>query len=310
MLNATKAQIAVTPRPKRRIRTLPLHLMLLPGVMITLIFAYGPMFGIVMAFQKYTPSKGFFGSKWVGLKNFEYIFNMPDFYQVLWNTIIIAVLKIIFSLLVPLLLALLLQEIRRSWIVRTVQTSVFLPFFLSWTILAGVIFEIFSLHGPLNSILAYFGVEPIMFMGDKSWFRGILIGSDVWKGMGYNMIIYLAAILGINPNLYEAAEIDGAGRWKQALHITLPGIVPIIALLATLSLGSVLNAGFEQILLLYNPLVYESADVIDTLVYRMGLIDQQFSPAAAFGLFKSVISVILVSISYYLAYRFTNYRIF
>ncbi|NKI24728.1 sugar ABC transporter permease [Paenibacillus dendritiformis] len=284
--------------------------MLLPGVMITLIFAYGPMFGIVMAFQKYTPSKGFFGSKWVGLKNFEYIFNMPDFYQVLWNTIIIAVLKIIFSLLVPLLLALLLQEIRRSWIVRTVQTSVFLPFFLSWTILAGVIFEIFSLHGPLNSILAYFGVEPIMFMGDKSWFRGILIGSDVWKGMGYNMIIYLAAILGINPNLYEAAEIDGAGRWKQALHITLPGIVPIIALLATLSLGSVLNAGFEQILLLYNPLVYESADVIDTLVYRMGLIDQQFSPAAAFGLFKSVISVILVSISYYLAYRFTNYRIF
>lgn len=310
MLNASKDQIAAAPRSKRRIQTLPLHLMLLPGVIITLIFAYGPMFGIVMAFQKYSPAKGFFDSKWVGFKNFEYIFNMPDFYQVLWNTVIIAVLKIIFALLVPLIVALLLQEIRKNWVVRTVQTSVFLPFFLSWTILAGVIFEIFSLQGPLNSLLAYFGVEPIMFMGDKGWFRGILIGSDVWKGMGYNMIIFLAAIIGINPNLYEAAEIDGAGRWKQVLNITLPGIVPIIVLLTTLSLGSVLNAGFEQILLLYNPLVYESADVIDTLVYRMGLIDQQFSPAAAFGLFKSVVSVILVSVSYYLAYRFTNYRIF
>lgn len=310
MLNTTKAPADVAPKSKRRVPTLPLHLMLIPGVLITLIFAYGPMFGIVMAFQKYSPAKGFFDSKWVGFKNFEYIFNMPDFYQVLWNTIIIAVLKIIFSLLVPLIVALLLQEIRRNWVVRTVQTSVFLPFFLSWTILAGVIFEIFSLQGPLNSILAYFGAEPIMFMGEKGWFRGILIGSDVWKGMGYNMIIFLAAIIGINPNLYEAAEIDGAGRWKQVLNITLPGIVPIIVLLTTLSLGSVLNAGFEQILLLYNPLVYESADVVDTLVYRMGLIDQQFSPAAAFGLFKSVVSVFLVSISYYLAYRFTNYRIF
>lgn len=295
---------------KNRVPTLPLHLMLIPAVILTLIYAYGPMFGIVMAFQKYSPARGFFDSKWVGMKNFQYIFNMPDFYQVLWNTVIIALLKIVFSLLVPLALALLLQEIRKKWFIRTIQTSVFLPFFLSWTVLAGVIFEIFSLQGPLNAIFAYFGLEPIMFMGDKEWFRGILIGSDVWKGMGYNMIIYLAAILAINPNLYEAAEIDGASRWKQVVHITLPGIVPIIVLLATLSLGSVLNAGFEQILLLYNPLVYDSADVIDTLVYRMGLIDMQFSPAAAFGLFKSVVSVLLVSVSYYLAYRFTNYRIF
>ncbi|NMM54888.1 sugar ABC transporter permease [Paenibacillus aquistagni] len=312
MSNTAQTQPAtvVKPRSSKRVSTFPLHLMLIPGVIVTLIYAYGPMFGLVMAFQKYVPTKGFLGSKWVGFKNFEYIFHMPDFYQVLWNTLIIAVLKIIFGLLVPLILALLLQEVAKNWIVRTIQTSVFLPYFLSWTILAGVIFEIFSLNGPVNSLIASMGSDPIMFMGDKNWFRGILIGSDVWKGMGYNMILYLAAIIGINPNLYEAAEIDGAGRWKQVIHITLPGIAPIIVLLATLSLGSVLNAGFEQILLLYNPLVYESADVIDTLVYRMGLIDQQFSPAAAFGLFKSVVSVVLVSISYYMAYRFTNYRIF
>ncbi|RED85117.1 ABC transporter permease [Cohnella phaseoli] len=288
----------------------PLHLMLIPGVIATLIYAYGPMAGIVMAFQKFRPTLGFLKSKWIGLDNFEYVFHLPDFMQVLWNTLIIAVLKIVFGLLIPLVLALLLNEVRKMAFKRIVQTSVFLPFFLSWTVLAGVLFEIFSLKGPMNGILAAVGLEPIMFMGSDGWFRAILVGSDVWKGMGYNMIIFLAAITGINPSLYEAAVVDGAGRWKQMAHITLPGMAQILILISTLSLGGVLNAGFEQILLLYNPTVYGSADIIDTFVYRMGLFDQQYGPAAAIGLFKSAISLVLVGLSYTLAYRLSNYRIF
>lgn len=295
---------------KRLKKEMPLHLMLIPGVLVTLVYAYGPMLGLMMAFQKFDPVLGFFKSKWVGFKNFEYVFNLPDFYQVLWNTGFISVLKIAFGLVVPLLLALLLNEITKDWFKRTIQTSVFLPFFLSWTVLGGVIFELFSLKGPINGLLSGIGMEPTMFMGSNNWFVSIIVGSDVWKGMGYNMIIFLAAIAGINSNLYEAAEMDGAGKWKQMVHITLPGMAPIIILLCTLSLGSVLNAGFDQILLLYNPTVYESGDVIDTFVYRLGLFSQQYAPAAAVGLFKSVISLGLVSFSYYLAYKLSNYRIF
>ncbi|WP_188991623.1 ABC transporter permease [Paenibacillus nasutitermitis] len=289
---------------------LPYHLLLLPGVIFILIYHYGPLVGLAMAFQKYQPIAGFFRSPWVGLKNFEYVFNLPDFSQVFWNTLEIAVLKVVFGLAVPLLLALLLNESTRAWFVRSVQTSVFLPFFLSWTILGGVLFELFSLKGPINGLFSLFGIDPILFMGDAGWFRTILVGSDVWKGMGYNMIIFLAAIAGINQNLYEAAQVDGAGKWKQVIHITLPGMAPIIILVSTLSIGGILNAGFEQVLILYNPTVYSSADVIDTFVYRLGLFDQQYSPAAAIGLFKSVISLFLVSLSYYLAYRFSRYRIF
>jgi len=289
---------------------LPLHLMLIPGVLATLIYSYGPMAGIVMAFERFRPTSGFLGSKWIGWDNFRYVFALPDFMQVLWNTLAIALLKVVFGLAVPLLLALLVNEVTKNTFKRLVQTSIFLPFFLSWTVLAGVIFELFSLQGPVNSIISASGAEPIMFMGNDGWFRGILVGSDVWKGMGYNMIIFLAAITGINPSLYEAAVVDGAGKWKQMVHITLPGMAQIIILISTLSLGGILNAGFEQILLLYNPTVYGTADVIDTFVYRMGLFDQQYGPAAAIGLFKSAISLLLVGASYLLAYRLSNYRIF
>ncbi|MCD9024943.1 ABC transporter permease [Cohnella silvisoli] len=288
----------------------PFHMMLLPGVLVTLVYAYGPMFGIVMAFQKFDPVLSFWKSKFVGWKNFRYIFHLPEFNQVLWNTVLISVLKIGFGLLVPLLLALLLNELTKNGLKRIVQTSIFLPFFLSWTVLGGVLLELFMLKGPINSLLSGVGVEPIMFMGDGNWFRAIIVGSDVWKGMGYNMIIFLAAIVGINSSLYEAAEVDGAGKWKQMIHITLPGMAPIIILMATLSLGNILNAGFDQILILYNPIVYEHADVIDTFVYRLGIFSQQYAPAAAIGLFKSAISLGLVGFSYFLAYRFSNYRIF
>ncbi|WP_420849529.1 ABC transporter permease [Paenibacillus montanisoli] len=284
--------------------------MLLPGVIFTIIYAYGPMAGIVMAFQQFEPLSGFWKSDWVGVDNFDYVFHMPDFKQVLWNTVIISLFKIILFLLVPLILALLVNELTKRWFVRIIQSSIFLPFFLSWTVLGGVIIELFSLHGPVNALLTQMGLEPIMFMLNNDWFRGIIIGSDVWKGMGYNMIILLAAITGINMSLYEAAEVDGGGKWKQMLHITLPGIAPILILLGVLSLGNILNAGFEQIFLMYNPTVYQGSDIIDTFVYRLGMFSQQFGPAAAVGVFKSVISLGLVSISYYAAYKYNNYRIF
>ncbi|MGN7360465.1 ABC transporter permease [Paenibacillus sp. SAF-054] len=287
-----------------------LHLMLLPGVIVTLIYAYGPMAGLVMAFQQFEPLSGFFHSKFVGFDNFRYVFELPDFKQVLWNTVIISIFKMVLFLLVPLILALLLNEVTKRWFSRFIQSAIFLPFFLSWTVLGGVIIELFSLNGPVNALITALDLKPIMFMLDNQWFRGIVIGSDVWKGMGYNMIVMLAAITGINATLYEAAEVDGAGRWKQMIHITLPGMSPILILLGVLSLGGILNAGFEQILIMYNPTVYEGADIIDTFVYRLGMFSQQFGPAAAVGLFKSVISLVLVSVTYYAAYKFNNYRIF
>ncbi|OPA80496.1 protein lplB [Paenibacillus selenitireducens] len=287
-----------------------LHFMLIPGVIVTLIYAYGPMAGLIMAFQQFEPLSGFFKSKFVGLDNFRYVFELPDFNQVLWNTIIIALFKMVLFLLVPLILALLLNEVTKKWFSRFIQSAIFLPFFLSWTVLGGVVIELFSLHGPVNAMLTFIGLKPIMFMLDNQWFRGIVIGSDVWKGMGYNMIVMLAAITGINATLYEAAEVDGAGRWKQMIHITLPGMAPILILLGVLSLGGILNAGFEQILIMYNPTVYAGSDIIDTFVYRLGMFSQQFGPAAAIGLFKSVISLGLVSATYYAAYKYNNYRIF
>jgi putative aldouronate transport system permease protein len=294
-----------------RFRQLPLHLMILPGFIIVFIYSYIPMVGILMAFEKYMPSKGIFESKWVGLKNFKYVFNLPSTIDVLYNTAFIACMKIMAGMIVPLLVAILLNEMAKPFIKRMVQTFVYLPHFLSWVILGGVLVDILSPStGIVNQMLGAIGIEPIFFLGSNQWFPFTLIVSDVWKEFGFSTIVYLAAITGINPALYEAAVIDGAGRWKQTLHITIPGMMPVIILLATLSLGNVLNAGFDQVFNLYSPLVYESGDILDTLTYRMGLINAQYSVATAIGLFKSVISFVLISISYWLAYRLANYRIF
>lgn len=288
----------------------PYHLMLLPGVLVTLIYSYGPMFGLVMSFQDFDPILGFTKSPFVGLENFQYIFAMPDFFRVLKNTLFISILKLLLGILVPLIMALLINECRLKWFTKTVQTSVFMPYFLSWVILAGVISEIFYFSGPINKLIQAFGGEPILFLADNKWFPWILIFTDVWKGLGYNMVVYLAAITGVDPGLYEAAEIDGAGIFDKMIKITLPSIMPMVILLATLSVGSILSAGFDQVYLLYNPVVYESGDIIDTLVYRMGLINMQYSPAAAIGLFKSVVSFILVASSYWAAYKIADYRLF
>ncbi|WP_204670107.1 ABC transporter permease [Gracilibacillus alcaliphilus] len=286
--------------------------MVIPGVLLVLIFSYGPMLGIVIAFQNFIPAKGLLGDQeWIGLDNFLYVLELPNAFRVLWNTLYIAILKIIFGLIVPIAVAILINEVRVMSLKRTIQTTIYLPHFLSWVILGGILIDILSpSEGIVNMMLGWVGIEPIFFLGNNSWFPITLVGSDIWKEFGFGTIVYLAAITGINPELYEAARIDGANRWKQTLHITLPGMRMVIVLMAVLSLGNILNAGFEQVFNLYSPQVYESGDIIDTFVYRIGLMEAQYGVAAAVGLFKSVVSCILVSLAYYLAYRFADYRIF
>jgi len=296
---------------RKRANEWPYHLMLLPPVILVLIYCYGPMVGIVIAFQQFIPAKGLFGSDWIGWDNFEFVLMLPDTYRVLYNTVFISLMKIVAGLIVPIVAALLLNEVRRMAFKRTFQTMIYLPHFLSWIILGGILLDILSpSSGLVNQALAVFGVEPIFFLGDNRWFPYVLVGSDVWKDFGFGTIVYMAALTGINPALYEAAEIDGASRWKQTVYVTLPGMLPIIILLATLSLGQILNAGFDQVFNLYNPQVYESGDIIDTLVYRLGLQQAQYGVATAVGLFKSVVSLLFITVSYILAYRFANYRIF
>lgn len=264
-----------------------------------------------MAFQDFKPLLGFTGSKFVGLEQFRYIFTMPSFRQAFINTIIIAFFKIILSILVPLILSLMLNEVTKSWFKRSVQTIVFIPYFFSWAILAGMILEIFAYDGIINNVMVnVFNAERTAFLVSNKYMRPIIIGSDVWKGMGYNTVLMLAAITGVDPTLYEAAKVDGAGRWKQMIHITLPGIIPMVAVLVVLGLGGILNAGFDQILVMYNPMVEKTVDILDTLVYRMGLVGHQYSAAAAMGLFKSVISLIFVGLSYLILYKKSDYRVF
>lgn len=296
---------------KKSLQEIPLHLMILPGVICSFIFSYIPMLGIVMAFQKFVPAKGIFGSKWIGMANFEYIFMLPNFFQVLWNTVFIAVMKIVAGLVVPVVFALLLNEISKAAFKKTIQTIIYFPYFLSWVLLGGILIDILSpSSGIVNSFLGIFGIEPIFFLGSEKWFPFTLVLTDSWKNFGYGTIVYLAALTAIDPTLYEAAMIDGATRWQQMLHVTLPGILPIVTLMTVLSLGNVLNAGFEQVFNLYSPQVYSTGDIIDTLVYRIGLIDAQYSVATAIGLFKSVISFVLIVISNKLANKYAGYRVF
>lgn len=291
---------------------MPLHVMILPGFLFLLLFNYLPIGGIIIAFQKFIPAKGLFGDQdWIGLRNFEYVMNLPNFDNIMWNTFYIAMMKVILGLLVPIVIAILLNEVRHMALKRGVQTAIYLPHFLSWVVLGGIFIEILSPNdGLVNRALQSFGIEPIFFLGDNRWFPNTMILTDVWKEFGYGTIIYLAALTSINPNLYEAAQIDGASRWRQTLHVTLPGMQMVIVLLMVLNLGNLLNAGFDQIFNMYSPMVYESGDILDTFVYRIGLLDAQFGVATAVGLFKSVIALVLVSVSYYIAYKVADYRIF
>ena len=304
-----------TIKSKKRIRW-ALYIMLIPGIVLTLIYSYGPMMGLSIAFQKFDFTKGLFGSEWVGLKNFRYIFAMPDFKRALGNTLFIASLKIVLGLVFPIFVSIMLNEVRQTGYKRTIQTLIYLPHFVSWIIVAGIMQNLLSPGtGMVNAAIQALGFEPIYFLGDPKVFPFTMIVTDIWKGFGMGTILYLAAITGIDPSLYEAASIDGANRFQKMIHITLPGIVAIVVLNATLSMGGVLSAGFDQIFNMYSSVVYSTGDVIDTLVYRVGIQGvrgalPQYEIATAIGLFKSVVSAILIGTAYYLAHKFADYKIF
>lgn len=293
-------------------RTWPLYLMLVPGMIFVAIFSYYPMYGVVIAFQDFNPGLGFTGSPWVGLKHFRYILMLnPDFYNILRNTIVIASLKIVTMQIAAISLALLLNEARSVLFRRSVQTVVYLPHFLSWIVLGGIVLDMVASNGLITRAFRSMGVEnPPMFLGSNKWFVPTLIVTNLWQGVGWSTIIYLAALTSVDPQLHEAAAIDGAGRFQRVWHVTLPGISSTIVLLACLALGNVLQAGFDQVFMLYNPAVYATGDILDTYVYRVGLISAQYSVAGAIGLIKSVVGFVLIVIAYYLADKYAGYRIF
>jgi putative aldouronate transport system permease protein len=298
-------------KSSNRLDETALHVMLLPSVIVLCLFAYLPMLGVMIAFQDYRPILGFGRSRWVGLDNFKYIFKSPDFYRALKNTLSIASFKYVLGVLAPLVVALMVNEVRNNPFKRVFQTLIYLPHFLSWVILAGILIDILSpISGAVNMLIRLFGGQPIFFLADNNWFQFTLITTHLWKETGWGTIVFLAALTGIDPSLYEAAVMDGASRTRQTWHITIPGIATTVILIAALNLSNIMNAGFEQVFNLYSPRVYETGDIIDTFVYRIGIQQAQFSVATTVGLFKSVIFSILLIGSYRVAHKYAGYRIF
>ena len=292
--------------------TWPYHLMLLPGIIFLITYSILPLAGNVMAFQRFNPALGFFGSDWVGLEHFRFMAILPDVTRVFFNSLIIASGRLVFTMIFSIIFAILVHEMYGKIIKRSVQSIAFLPHFLSWVILANVFRNVLDETGIVNITLLAIGIieEPVIWLGNNNTFRPIIIGTAVWKDFGFGAIIFIAALSGINTELYEAADIDGAGRLRKIWNVTLPGMRVTIVLVATLNLAQILNAGFDQIFNMYSPIVYRTGDIIDTYVVRMSFINAQFSFAAAVGLLRSAISFILIIISYILARKFANYRIF
>lgn len=282
------------------------HGMMLPGFIFLILFNFVPMFGAIMAFQDYKPAKGFFGSDFVGLKHFKYLIEMPDSFELFRNTLIIALGKIVFTTIMSIAFAILLNEVKNRTLKKSVQTVVYLPHFLSWVVLALVIKNLFSLDGSINAMLG----TSLNWLGSNALFQPLLILTDTWKEFGYGSIVYLAAITSIDSTLYEAASIDGATWWKKVWHVTLPGIRTTIVLMAVMNLGNILNAGFDQVYNLYSASVYATGDILDTYVYRVGLQGLQYSFGTAVGLLKSVIAFVLMIGANKLAQKYTDSKIF
>lgn len=285
------------------------YLMLIPGILLIFIFSYIPLYGVIIAFEKYNPGLGF-QSPWVGFSNFTYLFRQPTFLRTIPNTFFISIFKLLGGIVVPVTFAILLNEVPSTRLKRFFQTLVYIPNFLSWVILAGVLTDILAADGLLNMILGALGIQPIGFLSNPDIFPVTVIVSDIWKSFGFGTVVYLAALTSIDPQLYESAVLDGATRFQKITRITVPMILPTIILMLVLSLGSVLDAGFDQVYNMYSPIVYETGDIIDTYVYRMGFVQAQYSVGAAVGLFKSLISSVLVGLSYILADKLAGYRIF
>lgn len=284
-------------------------MLLVPGILVFL-FSYVPLFGLIMAFEDYNPAKGIFGSTFVGLKWFRVAMNMPDFVNVVRNTLTISIGKIFLTQLFSISFALLLNEVQTKFAKRTVQTITYFPHFLSWVIMGGIFTELLGSKGMVNEIIRFFGGKSIFFLGNYKYFQGTMIALHIWKEFGWGAIVYLAAITNINPELYEAATIDGANRLRQTMHVTLPGISVTIVMMVVLALGGIMSAGFDQMLIMYNPAVYTTGDIVDTFVYRQGLLEGQYSMATAIGLFKSAIGATLMITTNAIATKYCNYRIF
>ncbi len=292
----------------RRMRLL--YLSMLPALLLLLVFNYLPMYGIVIAFKNFQASRGILGSPWNNFENFEFLFGSFQFQRVMRNTVIISLQRIVFGFPAPILLALIINEFANSWWKKGIQSITYLPHFISWVVMAGILVEILS---PQRGIIGYLytvlGRDAPLLLTNQSVFRPILIATDVWKEVGWGSVIYLAAISSIDPTMYDVARIDGAGRVRQATAITLPSLLPVITILFILRLSYILDAGFEQVFNLYNPLVYEVADIIDTYVYRVGILSQEFEFATAAGLFQTVVGVALIVLVNAVIRRFSDHGI-
>lgn len=288
-----------------------LYFIAIPGVLFFIIFKYIPLAGSVIAFQNYNIFKGFTGSEWVGLEHFKTMFQYQDFGRILKNTILLGLYDLIIAFPVPIVLALLLNEVRLVFYKRFLQTVVYMPHFLSWVIVSGIALTILSPGtGIVNQVITALGFDPIYFMGENSYIRSILIGSGIWRDSGYGTIIYMAALAGINPDLYEAAEVDGAGRWKQTMAITLPSLIPTIMILFLLHIGKFLDLGFERVWVFLNALNTGNGEILDTYIYKAGLLSQQYSYTTAVGLFKSVVGLMLVLLCNILSKKTTGESIY
>jgi putative aldouronate transport system permease protein len=284
--------------------------MLIPATIGLILFHYFPMWGMIIAFQNFKPLLGLTQSQFVGMANFQRMLELPSTWPIVRNTLVIALGKIVFGQMAAVILALLMNEVMELWFKRIIQTLTYLLHFLSWVIFGGILLDILVRQGMVSQLLGVFGIPPVGFLTDARIFPLTAIFTSIWKEFGFSAIIYLAALTSISPTLYEAASVDGANRWQRLRHITIPGIAGTIVLMACLSLGNVLNAGFEQILILQNAQVLSTGEIIDTFVYKVGLINYQYSLATAVGLLKGIVSFILITLSYYLADRLANYRIF
>ena len=272
-----------------------LYLMLIPVILYYLVFCYYPMYGAQIAFRDYSPKLGSFHSPWAGLKHFKSFFNSVYFSRLIKNTLGINLLNLIFGFPAPIILALMLNEVRCSKFKKTVQTISYLPHFISTVVIGGLILQFTATDGFITNLMTLFGYPKQNLMFNPALFKPIYVISEIWQGIGWGSIIYIASISGISAELYEAARIDGAGRWKQTLYVTIPGIMPTVITMLIMRIGSMMSLGFEKIFLIYNPSIYETADVISTFVYRKGLIDQSYSFSTAVGLFNSVINLVLLA---------------
>lgn len=278
----------------RMVRLWPLYIMAAPGIAFIIIFKCIPLIGTVIAFQDYSVFKGFFNSPWVGFKHFEHLLAYPDFHRVFTNTLILGLLKVILLFPFPIILAILINEVERKQTKRLIQTAFYIPHFFSWVIVAGLIFDLLSTHGLVNQIRGVFGAGPELFMQQDTKFRMIYIVSSLWKESGWGTIVYLAALSGLDPQVYESAMIDGANKLKQIIFITVPLLIPTILILFLLNIGSFMELGFDHIYNILTPMTYSVGDVIDTYVFRNGIQQAQYSYSTAVGLFQSVIGFILV----------------